>query len=216
MKLLIDISNKWLFGLGIVFLLSTITALTLSQRQRQAVLERVGLHRRRNSGATTPPRSFSPTRKDEKIPAKPVVEREPPPPSSATATPDYVEVFPPSRRSVLPTLAETASSHKQNILIGTEPTLETLLKNPLPTTRPYDLDNDVPKYTPTGFSTAEIKAMGDFPSYDILSGVPLPQPYANFNPIKALPRPYRPFRWAYHQTMCKLPILNFQTLLTHL
>jgi hypothetical protein len=45
--------------------------------------------------------------------------------------------------------------------------------------------------------------MGDFPAYDILSGVPLPKPYTHFEPAKALPRPYRPFRWAYHQTMCK-------------
>jgi hypothetical protein len=45
--------------------------------------------------------------------------------------------------------------------------------------------------------------MGDFPAYDILSGIPLPEPYVNFDPAKAVPRPYRPFRWAYHQTMCK-------------
>jgi hypothetical protein len=73
----------------------------------------------------------------------------------------------------------------------------------LPITRAYDLENGSPKYTPTGFSTTEIQAMGDFPAYDILSGVPLPEPYENFDPAKALPRPYRPFRWAYHQTMCK-------------
>jgi len=30
----------------------------------------------------------------------------------------------------------------------------------------------------------------------------LPEPYGGFDPAKALPRPYRPFRWAYHQTMC--------------
>jgi hypothetical protein len=104
---------------------------------------------------------------------------------------------------VLPELAETASLSNKKILTGTEPSTKFLLEDPLPTTRSYDLENDAPKYTPTGFSTAEIKAMGDFPAYDILSGVPLPQPYSNFDPEKAIPRPYRPFRWAYHQTMCK-------------
>lgn len=57
-------------------------------------------------------------------------------------------------------------------------------------------------YTPTGFSIAEIKALGDFPDYAALSGIPLPEVYEGFEIEKALPRPYRPFRWAYHQTMC--------------
>jgi hypothetical protein len=120
-----------------------------------------------------------------------------------TSNPDYTAIFPPSRRCVLPELAKTASSLNQKILVGKEPSLDFLLNDPLPTTRSYDLENEEPKYTPTGFSTEEIKAMGDFPAYDILSGVPLPEPYVNFDPAKALPRPYRPLRWAYHQTMCK-------------
>ncbi|GES64239.1 HRQ family protein [Aspergillus terreus] len=56
-------------------------------------------------------------------------------------------------------------------------------------------------YTPTGFSVAEIKELGDFPDYAALSGVPLPGAYHEFDIEKALPRPYRPFRWSYHQTM---------------
>lgn len=48
----------------------------------------------------------------------------------------------------------------------------------------------------------EIAAYGRFPDYAALSGVPLPTAYPKFDIIKALPRPYRPFRWAYHQTMC--------------
>lgn len=70
---------------------------------------------------------------------------------------------------------------------------------------PYEasyLDVDGSKHTPTGFSIDEIKALGDFPDYAELSGVPLPEPYFEFDIDKALPRPYRPFRWAYHQTMC--------------
>ncbi|TKX27327.1 hypothetical protein C1H76_0164 [Elsinoe australis] len=48
---------------------------------------------------------------------------------------------------------------------------------------------------------SEIKALGDFPDYAKLSGVPLPTPYATFDIDTAKPRPYRPLRWAYHQTM---------------
>ncbi|EIW85389.1 hypothetical protein CONPUDRAFT_150201 [Coniophora puteana RWD-64-598 SS2] len=39
------------------------------------------------------------------------------------------------------------------------------------------------------------------PDYAKLSGVPLPKPLPNFDYTKAKPRPYRPFRWEYHQTM---------------
>lgn len=63
------------------------------------------------------------------------------------------------------------------------------------------LDAKTPLYTPTEFSTEEIKALGEFPDYATLSGVPLPRPYHEFDIKKALPRPYRPFRWNYHQTM---------------
>lgn len=59
---------------------------------------------------------------------------------------------------------------------------------------------------PTGFTpktAAEVKALGLYPDYEKLSGVPWPAPYEGFVLEKALPRPYRPFRWAYHQTMCK-------------
>lgn len=40
-----------------------------------------------------------------------------------------------------------------------------------------------------------------FPDYFKLSGVPLPEPLEDFDVDKAKPRPYRPFRWPYHQTM---------------
>jgi len=86
---------------------------------------------------------------------------------------------------------------------------ETLTSSPpasekvyLPMTTSY-LDAKTPMYTPCEFSTEEIKALGDFPDYATLSGVPLPRPYHEFDINKALPRPYRPFRWAYHQTMSK-------------
>jgi hypothetical protein len=43
----------------------------------------------------------------------------------------------------------------------------------------------------------------DFTDYFALTGVPPPKPLPDFDIDKALPRPYRPFRWKYHQTMCK-------------
>ena len=57
-------------------------------------------------------------------------------------------------------------------------------------------------YTVMGVSMEEIKELGDFPDYAALSEVPLPKPYTNFEIDKARSRPYRPFRWAYHQNMC--------------
>ncbi|KAG6876507.1 hypothetical protein C0992_012682 [Termitomyces sp. T32_za158] len=39
------------------------------------------------------------------------------------------------------------------------------------------------------------------PDYAKLSGVPLPQPLMDFDVKIAKARPYRPFRWNYHQTM---------------
>ncbi|RMD43609.1 hypothetical protein DV735_g1550, partial [Chaetothyriales sp. CBS 134920] len=60
---------------------------------------------------------------------------------------------------------------------------------------------DPSKYVASGFSVAEIKSLGDFPDYPTLSGVPPPAEYREFDIDKALPRPYRPFRWPFHQTM---------------
>ncbi|UPL02048.1 hypothetical protein LCI18_012982 [Fusarium solani-melongenae] len=57
--------------------------------------------------------------------------------------------------------------------------------------------------TATGFSKADIDALGNFPDYAALSGVRLPHPYPEFDIDKAKARPYRPVRWVYHQTMCK-------------
>ncbi|KAL0947361.1 hypothetical protein HGRIS_013478 [Hohenbuehelia grisea] len=39
------------------------------------------------------------------------------------------------------------------------------------------------------------------PNYFELTGVPAPKPLLNFDVDTAKPRPYRPFRWGYHQTM---------------
>lgn len=42
------------------------------------------------------------------------------------------------------------------------------------------------------------------PDYSKLTGIPPPKPMHDFDIDSAKPRPYRPFRWEYHQTMCKL------------
>lgn len=78
-----------------------------------------------------------------------------------------------------------------------------ILHNLVPMTLPYTACQGN-KYTPTGISVQEIRALKDFPDYTALCGLPLPQPYHGFNIDTALPRPYRPFRWPYHQTMCEL------------
>lgn len=192
------LSDQWALGLGFLFLFSSVALLSINKRQRDAVLVRLHFHRRRTSGASTPPRSFSPNKKtsfaklDDKEPVSPT-----------SSAPDYINTFPPSRRSALPESAKQMKSDQITALLESDPSNILFREKALPTTRSYDLENDEPRYTPTGFSTQEVKSMGDFPAYDILSGVPLPEPYKNFDHTKALPRPYRPFRWAYHQTMCK-------------
>lgn len=174
-----------LLAFAIVIALSSLGVLVFSKGYRTAVLDRLRIRRRRNSGASTPPRSFSFSNKSSESTLQPAVP-----------TLDFVNTFPPSRRPALLELGGITSSEKEPF---TDPRGDSL-----PTTNPYSLGDDPLKRTPTGFSLAEIKALGDFPGYDVLSGVPLPQPYQNFDPERAVARPYRPFRWSYHQTMCKI------------
>lgn len=106
---------------------------------------------------------------------------------------NYVDVFPPSQRE---TLAEVlpgalsppsrANGLSKSMLLG--------LKSDYRTAEPR-------LFIFSGFTVAEVKALGDFPNYAKLTGVPLPSPLVEFNINTALPRPYRPFRWKYHQTM---------------
>ncbi|KAL4904493.1 hypothetical protein BDW74DRAFT_178599 [Aspergillus multicolor] len=129
----------------------------------------------------TPPRSLSP-----------ISEKKP---TSTTQPTDPATVLPPLRHHVLSTLP-LPTGYKYKEVSETE-----VLRNPLPMTQDYRTCQDG-AYTPTGFSVADIKALGDFPNYAVLSGVPLPTANGEkFDVDKALARPYRPFRWAYHQTM---------------
>ncbi|KAE8364566.1 hypothetical protein BDV27DRAFT_112469 [Aspergillus caelatus] len=121
--------------------------------------------------SVTPPQSISP----EKKPTK------------------YANFLPPQNGQALTALPEFVTGRS-------EVSEENVLKHILPMTTDYRTCEEN-RYTPTGFSIAEVKALGDFPDYAKLSGVPLPQEYPEFEIEKALPRPYRPFRWGYHQTM---------------
>jgi hypothetical protein len=175
----VTMMESLLLPLGAAFVISCVTLLLVRSERRDIILERFSLQRRRDSTCKTPPRSLSPVKQR----------------SQSLSENDYSTTLPPSRRSSLVELDPETP-------FGWPGAVSHLVPNRmLPIDRSYlDVDNDL--HTPCGFSIAEIKALGDFPNYAALSGVPLPTPYHDFNIEKALPRPYRPFRWAYHQTMC--------------
>jgi hypothetical protein len=171
----------WL--LGAIFVASSAFFFIAQKSRRDIVLDRLHLSRRRVSGAKTPPRSLSPSKK--------LVQ--------GLTEPNYVDTFPPSRRFALNDLdALTSVSSSKNV----DKPSDDWKKMLVPMASSY-LDADENMYMPCGLSVKEIKALGDFPDYATLSGVPLPKPYLGFDISKALPRPYRPFRWAYYQTMCR-------------
>lgn len=107
----------------------------------------------------------------------------------------YTNVFPPSQRQQLSLLGPKFAGTKE-INLAT-----------VPSSRIVKLNEDVSKcsdaqYNFSGFSVKDIRLLGRFPDYATLSGVPLPTALLDFDITKAKPRPYRPFRWPYHQTMC--------------
>ena len=180
--------TPYLLILGLLFSLATLSYLVINKRHRDVLTSRFNFRGRRSSSANTPPRSFSPEKQKgtENVPAA-----------------DYKNVFPPSRREALRDLYDSlplslkTKSAEQLVKLPIESG-----RNCVPLSTPFDkLDGEL--LTPCGFSVYEIRQLGDFPDYATLSGVPAPQPYKDFDINKALPRPYRPFRWAYHQTMCK-------------
>jgi hypothetical protein len=111
-----------------------------------------------------------------------------------TPAAEYTDVFPPSRRSVLAEMLPPAEDGFAPCDLAATP------KPLLPMTSDYR-KADPSQYIFSGFTVGDVKALGDFPDYAKLSGVPLPSPLRNFNVDEAKPRPYRPFRWNYHQTM---------------
>ncbi len=114
----------------------------------------------------------------------------------------YKVQFPPSRRRAIAAGSIEGTHEVRDLLKGPSPTQIQLETCQLPTTRAADIGKDG-QYTPTGFSTEDIKALGTFPDYSALSGVPHPKPCSGFDINTATFRPFRPFRFAYHQTMCQ-------------
>ncbi|KAI9772675.1 MAG: hypothetical protein M1840_000270 [Geoglossum simile] len=165
-----------------LLLASTVVFLSLSAKQGYIVLRRIPLLRQKNPAASTPPRSVTLEKKDP-----------------GNKPPDYRDVFPPSRRASLGAIPSTLLPTQKKLSLSTS-SPQGQPSTAIPLASPIEGCGS-PAYTPTAFSIEEIKALGDFPDYAELSGVPLPEPYPEFVIEKALPRPYRPFRWAYHQTM---------------
>jgi hypothetical protein len=179
-----------LVWLGLGSLIVLVGYLSLSQRQRNAIADRLFLRGRRISSAKTPPRSLSPSEKGSA-------------PSAARVN-EYASAFPPSQRHVLNDIKKTLSGTQRHQL-GSLDFDEKAFENNLIGWEEDYFTCDESKYVASGFSVKEIRALGNFPDYAALTGVPDPQPYVNFDITQAIPRPYRPFRWAYHQTMCKRP-----------
>ncbi|KAK5103563.1 hypothetical protein LTS08_002980 [Lithohypha guttulata] len=172
---------------GVIALcLCAISFFSLSQRQRDVVIRRLRFQRRRPSSARTPPRSLSP---DKKVPS-----------NSVPKANEYAKVFPPLQREALAELAFSMPGSQRQAL-GNLEFDEVLFEKSLLGWEEDFRKADESKYVYSGFSVKEIRALGDFPDHATLSGVPLPQPHHKFDIDKAMPRPYRPFRWAYHQTM---------------
>lgn len=165
--------------IGLVLVAATAVYFILYRSSGKSLLSRISLRGRKNSIARTPPRSISPEKKQA---------------NSASSPSSYNHALPPPRREALLQLKGAA-------IRGRDVTEAEMQKNLLPMTADYRT-NPGELYTPTGFSVDEVKALGDFPDYATLSGVPLPSAYPEHDIGKAQPRPYRPFRWAYHQTMC--------------
>ena len=122
-------------------------------------------------------------------------------PSSLLPTIDYRDIFPPScREGLLQVAAKLPPARRQGIRAGQIDQAE-FRKDVMSMSADYR-ECGPSSFTPTGISVEEINALQDFPNYAELSGVPLPKSYEEFKIETALPRPYRPFRWVYHQTMC--------------
>ncbi|KAK0703928.1 hypothetical protein B0T26DRAFT_658307 [Lasiosphaeria miniovina] len=112
--------------------------------------------------------------------------------------PPHALVFPPSRRHALASLPQFEKATPQQHETITPAMLRA---RALTTKAKPDLHVDG-LYTPTGFATQDIRALGRFPDYAVLAGVRHPEPVGpGWDIARAVFRPYRPFRWGYHQHM---------------
>jgi hypothetical protein len=174
--------------LGALFIVIAIATLALDGKQRNVVLQRFDVQRRRATGSLTPPRSLTP-------------EKQGLPSNKPSLEPDFSNAFPPSRREALADLLLDPTKGPGESATQLSQMPPDYAKR-LPSEEVWDADRFADHVTATGFTLEEIKRLGDFPDYATLSGVPLPREYEGFEISTAKARPYRPLRWAYHQTMC--------------
>jgi hypothetical protein len=167
----------------VAFLFLAVTFLALSRAQKHALLDRLGINRR-------------PSR-----PSTPALEKQASSKPLASSTSDLASTFPPSQRDQLEKMRDAMPASQQKALGDMSFDQAKFERSLLDFEEDYETA-DESKYCYSGFSIKEIKALGDFPDFSALTEVPLPRPYDTFQIDKALPRPYRPLRWAYHQTMC--------------
>ena len=198
------ISSDSIIIVCLVVLLTAVTYYVQSKAQKKAIHQRISAwlpavsRGRRTSTAKTPPRSLTP---EKKVPDNG-------PPSS-----EYRDIYPPSTRGNLPIWSQSWSSLASALRNSTsnDDTAREVVNanNIIGFEQDYrDCQSSTSTYTPMGISIAEVKALGDFPDYSKLNGVPLPQPYKEHRLEMAIERPYRPFRWAYHQTMCTFHLMH--------
>jgi len=176
--------------LGALFIAAATATLVLDGKQRNVVLQRFDARRRRATGSLTPPRSLSPEKQGLSS-------------NKPSSEPDFSDAFPPSRREALGELSSDAMKGPGRSATQLSQIPPDYIKR-LPSEEAWDADRFADHVTATGFTLEEIKRLGDFPDYAALSGVPLPRDYEGFEISTAKARPYRPLRWAYHQTMCTI------------
>ncbi|KAI0434187.1 alpha-1,2-mannosyltransferase [Xylaria sp. FL1042] len=175
-------TTSTLVWLALATSLSIITFLTLGSSQKDVVIRRFGFTR--SSTRSSTPKLEKPSL------SQPLASR----------GSNLVTVFPPSQRYQLKEIKPSLSLVQQKILGDLSFHQATFERSLLRFDEDYSNADDS-KYVYSGLSIREIKGLGDFPDYSTLAGVPMPNPYPNFDIDKAKPRPYRPFRWPYHQTM---------------
>lgn len=176
--------------LASAIVLSLISFLALNRSQKDVVLRRLGLGRGSASRPSTPT-----LEKQTSSSSKPL----------ASSTSDLFATLPPSQRGQLSKMVETMPAAQRQAMGDLSFDPATFARSLLGFEEDYRTADDA-KYCYSGFSVRELKALGNFPDYSALSEVPKPQPYLEFDIDHAKPRPYRPFRWAYHQTMCAYPL----------
>lgn len=162
-------------------------------------------NKRHTTTSKTPSGSLAPTEKSQSNANSPVKSKElsseEKKPSSLLPTIDFRDTFPPSSREALLKAAEKLPPARRQAIRAGQIDQAEFRKDVMSMHANYR-ECGPSSFTPTGISVEEIDALQDFPDYSELSGVPLPKSYEEFKIETALPRPYRPFRWVYHQTMC--------------